>query len=360
MSSKSNMLDPKYDPFDKINSVINGKFNENHPYISKVYPNVNLEMGPSHYDFKNWNPNFGDINRYTLCKCIGSGQYSDVFLALQDGKKRCAAKLLKPVNTDRVRRELKILSEVQGQKNILDLWDIVIDDHEEIPAMITEFVPNTDWQELYKSFKLVDIKFYVYRILQALAHTHSRGVMHRDVKPLNVLCQDPKKVVKLADWGLAEFYHPMRKYSIHVATRYYKAPELLLSYMLYDYSIDIWAVGVLFLEALTGKIHIFEADDNDKMIDSVASIMGCQDILNWGEKYKIKIGKRKVDRISKYVKRPFENLFPENRNNFKDQDALDLLSKMLVVDHKARITANEALSHPFFEVVRKHDAQIAA
>ena len=61
-----------------------------------------------------------------------------------------------------------------------------------------------------------------------------------------------------------------------------------------------------FLEALTGKIHIFEADDNDKMIDSVASIMGSQDILNWGEKYKIKIGKRKVDRISKWGALPFE------------------------------------------------------
>ncbi|OHT15917.1 CMGC family protein kinase [Tritrichomonas foetus] len=349
----------KNDPFEDIQSVIDGKFNSEHPYISRVLANVNLELGPSHYNYKDWNPSFGDISRYTLCKWIGSGRYSDVFLSLQDGHKSCAIKLLKPVNTDRVRRELKILSEVQGQKNILELWDIVIDDHEGIPAMITEAVPNEDWKTLFDKFSLNDIRFYVYRVLQALAHVHSRGVMHRDVKPLNILCKNPKECVKLADWGLAEFYHPMRKYSIHVATRYYKAPELLLGFMLYDYSVDIWSTGVLLLEALSLKVHIFDADDNNRMIDAVAAVMGCQDILNWGTKYNIKIGQRKIDRISKYNKKRFEDIIPNSREKFRDPEALDLVSKMLVIDHKERISAAEALQHPFFEKVRQYDAEHA-
>ena len=146
----------------------------------------------------------------------------------------------------------------------------------------------------------------------------------------------------------------MRKYSTHVATRYYKAPELLLGFMLYDYSIDIWAAGVVLLEALALKFHVFDADDNDRMIDSVAKVMGSQDILNWGSKYKIKIGQRKTDRITKYNKRPFDYLIPDSREKFKDPDALDLVSKMLVVDHKERISADEALNHPFFDKIRSN------
>lgn len=350
----------KNDPFDKIHAVIDGKFNEKHPYISKIYANVNLQLGPTHYDFKNWDPNFGDIERYSLRKLIGHGRYSEVFLGLQDGKKECAIKVLKPVNTDRVRRELKILSQVQEQENILQLYDILIDDREGIPAMVTEYVPNKDWRKLMEGFKLDDIKFYVYRVLQAVAFIHSKGIMHRDIKPLNILCSDPRKCVKLADWGLAEFYHPMRRYSIHVGTRYYKAPELLLDYALYDYSIDIWAIGVLFIEALTLKIHIFDADENSRMIDSIASILGCQDILNWGQKYKIKISQRKIDRLSHYTKVSLENIFPPSRLRYRDPDGIDLASKMLIVDHKERITAAEALQHPFFETVRQYDANNAA
>ena len=265
------------DPFDIANACINGRFNPNHPNISKIYTNTNLDLGPEHWKFRSWNPSFGDISRYTLCEWVGDGRYSDVFFALQDGTNNCAIKLLKPVNTDRVRRELKILTEVQGQKNILKLMDIVIDGKEGIPAMVTEAVQNMPWRTLFSNMSLDDARFYTYRVLQALAYTHSRGIMHRDVKPLNILCNNPRDVVRLADWGLAEFYHPMRKYSVHVATRYYKSPEILLDYEYYDYSLDIWSVGVMLLELLTQKLHVFDGGDNDHQLDSIVEVVGGYD-----------------------------------------------------------------------------------
>ncbi|OHS99529.1 CMGC family protein kinase [Tritrichomonas foetus] len=351
---------PRDDPFSQERAIVNNHFDENHPLISRVYANVNLKRGPSHYQFKGWNPKFGDIERYKLCKMVGSGRYSEVFLALQDNEVPCAIKVLKPVNTDRVRRELKILSIVQGQKNILKLKDIVIDRKNGIPAMVTDFIPNTPWRELFNKFNMDDIRFYIYRLLQALAHTHSRGVMHRDVKPLNILCKDPRKDFQLADWGLAEFYHPLHRYSVHVATRYYKAPELLVNFHTYDYSIDIWSVGVTLLEALTLKIHIFDADENEDMIDSIAAVMGPKDIFEWAEKYRIRIPKVKRDIIAKCKKVPFEKLIPSNRARFKDPIALDLVRKLLVIDHKERLTAEEALQHPFFEPVKLYEEMYAS
>ncbi|KAH0789102.1 CMGC family protein kinase [Histomonas meleagridis] len=332
-------------------AVKDGRFDPNHPYVSRVFANVNLDLGPSHYDFKIWNPQFGDISRYKLCKWVGSGRYSDVFISLQDDTKKCAIKLLKPVNPDRVRRELKILHEVQGNKNILELWDIIIDGKYGIPGMVTEAVDNSDWRDLFSKFSLEDIKFYIYSIVKALAHAHSVGVMHRDVKPLNVLCDMKTRTVKLADWGLAEFYHPLHKYSYHVGTVYYKAPEVCLGYPLYDYSIDMWAVGVSLLEALSGRIHVFEESSND-VFDSIANILGGKEILDWGAKYNVKISMRKVDRISSMKKVPFESLFPKSRKEFMDPDGMDLVYKLLVADHKKRLTAEETLAHPFFDSVR--------
>ena len=345
------------DPFDISNACIEGKFNPNHPNISKVYANINLEKGPDHWRFRGWNPNFGEISRYTIQEWVGDGRYSDVFFGFQDDTNKCAIKMLKPVNVDRVRREMKILSVIQGHPNILNLMDIVIDPVEGIPAMVTEYISNSAWRTLFSTMDLDDCKFYLYRILQALDHTHKLGIMHRDVKPLNILCDSPRGRVVLADWGLAEFYHPMRKYSIHVATRYYKSPEILLDYEYYDYSLDIWSVGVILLEILTLKLHVFDGGDNEHQIDSIAEVIGGKPILDWAKKYRIRLGKREKEHFSSIKGVSFESLISFSRRKFRDPEALDLLKKMLEVDHKLRITAEDALNHPFFNMVKEFDNQ---
>ena len=341
------------DIFSISNAYRGDKFNPDHPNISRCYANVNLELGPKHWNYRTWNPTFGDIDRYTLSVWLGSGRYSDVFLALQDGSTQCAAKLLKPVNTDRVRRELRILSLLMKGPNVMQLLDIVIDPHYGIPVMITEYVENESWRTIFASFTLDDIRFYLYRLLLALDFTHKCGIMHRDVKPLNILCKDPKKELKLADWGLAEFYHPMRQYSSCVGTRYYKAPEVLFDYEYYDYAIDVWAAGVILLELLSQDLHIFDGERlKCEQIDSIARVVGGKTLIDWTKKYRKTIPTATEKRLLKYHKVPFENVIPFARRQFRDPDAIDLLEQLLDVDQKTRATAEEALSHPFFDPIR--------
>jgi casein kinase II subunit alpha len=345
------------DPFDIGNACIGDRFNPDHPNISRIYTNVNLQMGPRHWKSRGWNPHFGDISRYKITERLGDGRYSDVFLALRDDTEVCAVKLLKPVNTDRVRRELKILTEVQGHECVLKLIDIVIDGKVGIPAMITEAIEgNVPWRELFATMSLEDSRFYLYRVLQALAHTHRLGVMHRDVKPLNILCADPKRIVKLADWGLAEFYHPLRRYSVHVGTRYYKSPEILLDYEYYDYSMDVWAVGVILLEILSQKLHVFDGGDADHQLDAVAEVIGGRPIIAWADKYRVRLSTATREKLEDAPRMTYESLIPFVRRMFRNKDALDLVAKLLTVDHKERITSEEALRHGFFRLVREADA----
>ena len=69
------------------------------------------------------------------------------------------------------------------------------------------------------------------------------GVMHRDIKPHNVMIDHNKKKLRIIDWGLAEFYHKGQEYNVRVASRYFKGPELLVGYHYYDYSLDMWSLG---------------------------------------------------------------------------------------------------------------------
>ena len=109
-----------------------------------------------------------------------------------------------------------------------------------------DYLDNVDFRSLIPQMSDMEIRFYLMELLKALDYCHSRGVMHRDVKPQNIIVNPSKKILKLIDWGLAEFYHMGQDYNVRVASRYFKGPELLVDYNYYDYSLDIWSTGAMF------------------------------------------------------------------------------------------------------------------
>ena len=127
-----------------------------------------------------------------------------------------------------------------------------------------------------------EIKYYLFHLLVALDALHSRGIMHRDVKPRNVLINrrwpirsstssipnvlsslqlDPPPLM-LIDLGLADFYLPNQRYNVRVASRHYKAPELLIGNEYYDYGIDMWGVGCILAGLLLRREPFFRGKDN--------------------------------------------------------------------------------------------------
>ena len=97
------------------------------------------------------------------------------------------------------------------------------------------------------------IKFYLYQILQALDYCHSKGIVHRDVKPMNMIVDPETHTLKLIDWGLSEFYLPDQEYNVRVSSRPYKGPELLIGYKKYGYSLDIWSTGCVFASMVSKR-----------------------------------------------------------------------------------------------------------
>lgn len=125
---------------------------------------------------------------YEIVRKVGRGKYSEVFegVCVRDGS-RCVIKILKPVKKKKIKREIKILQNLRGGTNIIRLLDVVRDPQSKTPSLVFEYVNNTDFKVLYPSLKEADVRFYIYELLKALDFCHSNGIMHRDVKPHNVM-----------------------------------------------------------------------------------------------------------------------------------------------------------------------------
>jgi len=100
------------------------------------------------------------------------------------------------------------------------------------------------------------------------------GIMHRDVKPHNVMIDHENRRLRLIDWGLAEFYHPGQEYNVRVASRYFKGPELLVDYQMYDYSLDMWSLGCMLASMIFRKEPFFHGHDNYDQLVRIAKVLG--------------------------------------------------------------------------------------
>ena len=216
--------------------------------------------------------------------------------------------------------------------------------------MIFEYVNNTDFRSLYPKFQDYDVRYYIFELLKALDFCHSKGIMHRDVKPHNVMIDHEKRKVgtspqfagpsanftqlRLIDWGLAEFYHAGTEYNDRVASRYFKGPELLVDFQEYDYSLDMWSLGAMFASMIFRREPFFHGNSNSDQLVKIAKVLGTEDLFDYLDKYDIELDAQYDDILSRYPKKPWHSFINADNQRFVSNDAIDFLDKLLRYDHQ--------------------------
>lgn len=316
--------------------------------VAKVYADVLASKPQVYWDYENISIKWNLQDNYEIIKKIGRGKYSEVFLGIElvEGEK-CVIKVLKPVKRKKIKREISILKNLVGGPNIVGLLDVVREPLLKTPSLIFEHINNIDFRTLYPTFLDLDIRYYMYQLLLALDYLHLMGIMHRDVKPHNVMIDHDTRQLRLIDWGLAEYYHPNTEYNVRVASRYFKGPELLVDFRFYDYSLDMWLYGCMLASMVFRKEPFFHGKSNTDQLVQIVRVLGLDDLHRYLLKYKLTLSTDYED-LGYYNRRPWKRFVNESNQHLVSDELLDFIDHLLRYDHQERLTAKEAMAHPYF------------
>ncbi|CAN6900255.1 unnamed protein product [Brassica oleracea] len=328
------------------------------PSKARVYTDVNVVRPKEYWDYESLAVQWGAQDDYEVVRKVGRGKYSEVFEGIHaTDDEKCVIKILKPVKKKKIKREIKILQNLCGGPNIVKLLDIVRDQQSKTPSLIFEHVNNKDFKVLYPTLSDYDVRYYIYELLKALDFCHSRGIMHRDVKPHNVMIDHEQRKLRLIDWGLAEFYHPGKEYNVRVASsRYFKGPELLVDLQDYDYSLDLWSLGCMFAGMIFRKEPFFYGHDNYDQLVKIAKVLGTDELNTYLNRYRIELDPNLASLVGRRSRKPWSKFINSENQHLAVPEAVDFVDKLLKYDHQERPTAKEAMAHPYFYPIRNAES----
>jgi casein kinase II subunit alpha len=323
--------------------------------LPRYYANFCIDSGADYYNYTDLSWEANNISEYELGKVLGKGGFGVVYKGIKDDK-AWAVKVLTHNKTHRLRREVKVMNNLKGSPYVIEIADMIKDtNNETIMGYTMEHLRMEDVQHLSNWFRDWELRFVTYQILLGLDFAHSRGIMHRDIKPANIAIDPRTLKVTILDWGLSDFYIPKKRYDPDTGTLKYKAPEQYLGYPYLDYSMDMWSMGCTFASMLFDMLPFYTGSDNFAQLKQINKHLGSVGLLNLMDKYNMTWKYNKTLKSEPGI--PWENyVTPKNAHKVND-DAIDLVSKMLSYDFNLRITANEALEHPYFAPVKEYLAK---
>ena len=286
------------------------------------------------------------LSQYQMVKRLGKGSYGIVWKATNKltsetvAVKKCFDCFQNSTDSQRTFREISLLEQLNGHPNILRLYDVLQSQSGRDLYIVCEYM-ETDLSAVIKANMLepIHVRYVTYQLLSAMKFMHSVNVVHRDIKPANILIDSDCRV-KVCDFGLARILNKgcTNVLTGYVATRWYRAPELLLGGTQYGCPVDLWAMGVILAEMLVGK-PMFPGTSTVDQLERIIQVTGWPAAENAPTESSSWQGliARCNPRLAVH---PLCESIPK-----ASVDALDLIRQLLQFDPAERTTADQAIHH---------------
>ncbi|KAM4624778.1 MAPK/MAK/MRK overlapping kinase isoform 2-T2 [Polymixia lowei] len=286
---------------------------------------------------------------YKVIKKIGEGTFSEVVKtqSLKDGKFYACKTMKQTINSLEQAnnlREVQAMKRLSPHANIIQLHELIFDKETGTLSLICELMEMNIYEFIQgRQTPLSEntVKHYMYQLCKSLEHMHRCGIFHRDVKPENILIK--QDVLKLGDFGSCRSVYSKPPHTEYISTRWYRAPECLLTDGYYSLKMDIWSTGCVFFEIMSLN-PLFPGTNELDQVAKIHGVLGTPDISL-------------LQKLKKSRAMHFD--FPPKKGSGISRlipncpaPALSLLYQMLAYDPSERISAETALQHTYFREIR--------
>ena len=296
------------------------------------------------------------MHKYKLHGKKGEGTFSEVLKAqdIKSGKLvaiKCMKNHFDSVEQVNRLREIQALRRLSPHANIIKLHEVLYDRSTGRLALVFELMEMNIY-ELIRGRRqyLPDDKVlhFMYQLMKGIDHMHKNGIFHRDIKPENILILND--ALKLADFGSCRGIYSKQPFTEYISTRWYRAPECLLTDGYYNYKMDVWGVGCVFFEMMS-LYPLFPGTNELDQIHKIHNVLGTPpvELLNRLKKHGTHMDFEFPQKQGTGITKLLPHASPE---------ALDLMTKLLIYNPDDRASAKQALRHPYFREIRELDKRL--